>query len=264
MSCHTVYVNNLNEKVGVEELKKAIAHVFKQFGTVLEVQANKAIKRRGQAWVVFEEVNSAEKCIKDMQGFNFYDKPMRLAFAKSESDVTAKRNGTFVERPPKPGLKAYLKKKNKAKRKKGTMSNRMDTDSKEPKQANGVKRPREDSTAPIPSSANPHFGAPPGPSTAHAVQAMPAAGVSMFPPVQQVAGPNRILFVENLSPECKKSTMDAEFSKYQGFQQVRLISARCVAFVDFETDFHANLAMQGLREKEIDGSKMKISFAKRR
>mmetsp|Transcript_31981 Transcript_31981/g.55035 ORF Transcript_31981/g.55035 Transcript_31981/m.55035 type:complete len:151 (-) Transcript_31981:108-560(-) len=33
-----------------------------------------------------------------MQGFPFYDKPMRIAFSKSKSDIVAKRDGTFVQR----------------------------------------------------------------------------------------------------------------------------------------------------------------------
>lgn len=36
-----------------------------------------------------------------MQGFPFYDKPMRIAYAKETSDVIAKRQGTYVERPKK-------------------------------------------------------------------------------------------------------------------------------------------------------------------
>lgn len=34
-----------------------------------------------------------------MQGFPFYDKPMRIQYAKSTSDIIAKKNGTYVERP---------------------------------------------------------------------------------------------------------------------------------------------------------------------
>lgn len=33
-----------------------------------------------------------------MQGFPFYDKPMRIAFAKGKSDCVAKADGTFVQR----------------------------------------------------------------------------------------------------------------------------------------------------------------------
>ena len=35
-------------------------------------------------------------------GFPFYDKPMRLDFAKQDSDIIAKMNGSFVERPRRP------------------------------------------------------------------------------------------------------------------------------------------------------------------
>jgi U2 small nuclear ribonucleoprotein B'' len=36
-----------------------------------------------------------------MQGFPFYDKPMRINYSKSESDVISKAKGTFKERPKK-------------------------------------------------------------------------------------------------------------------------------------------------------------------
>lgn len=53
---------------------------------------------RGQAHVIFKEVNSAATALRSMQGFPFYDKPMRIQFAKDDSDVISKAKGTFVER----------------------------------------------------------------------------------------------------------------------------------------------------------------------
>lgn len=53
---------------------------------------------RGQAFVVFGDINSASNALRSMQGFPFYDKPMRIQYAKSQSDVIAKKLGTFVER----------------------------------------------------------------------------------------------------------------------------------------------------------------------
>jgi hypothetical protein len=35
-------------------------------------------------------------------GFPFYDKPMRINYSKTESDVIAKMKGTFKERQKKP------------------------------------------------------------------------------------------------------------------------------------------------------------------
>ncbi|KAG0500059.1 hypothetical protein HPP92_000131 [Vanilla planifolia] len=72
------------------ELKKISACCFYQFGKILEVLAFKTLKHKGQAWVVFEDVTSASEALKRMQGFPFYDKPMRIQYAKTKSDIIAK------------------------------------------------------------------------------------------------------------------------------------------------------------------------------
>ncbi len=70
---------------------------------------------RGQAFVIFKEVPSAVAAIKSMQGFPFYDKPMRIAFARSDSDMIAKMKGTFTERPKKAPTESKKAKKRAAK-----------------------------------------------------------------------------------------------------------------------------------------------------
>uniref|UniRef100_A0A915DRF4 RRM domain-containing protein n=1 Tax=Ditylenchus dipsaci TaxID=166011 RepID=A0A915DRF4_9BILA len=107
---HSLYINNLNEKVKKDELKKALYAIFSQFGTIIEILAFKTIRMRGQAHVVFKELNSAANALRSMQGFPFYDKPMRIQFAKEDSDVISKAKGTYVERPKK-SLSTQKKKK---------------------------------------------------------------------------------------------------------------------------------------------------------
>ena len=107
----TVYINNLNEKIKKDALKKSIYSVFSQFGKILDVVCCRGIKLRGQAWVVFADVGAATNALRQMQGFPFYDKPMRIAFAKAKSDVVAKADGSFVQREkrkrePPPAAKA--------------------------------------------------------------------------------------------------------------------------------------------------------------
>ncbi|KAJ8608428.1 hypothetical protein CTAYLR_010330 [Chrysophaeum taylorii] len=94
----TVYINNLNEKIKKEVLKKSLYSVFSQFGKILDIVCCRGIRLRGQAWVVFAEVGSATNALRQMQGFPFYDKPMRIAFAKVKSDIVAKIDGTFKPR----------------------------------------------------------------------------------------------------------------------------------------------------------------------
>merc|ERR1712179_315511 len=89
--------------------------IFSQFGQILDIVALKTLKMRGQAFVVFKEVPSAVAAIKSMQGFPFYDKPMRIAFARTDSDMIAKLKGTFQERPKKAPTESKKAKKRAAK-----------------------------------------------------------------------------------------------------------------------------------------------------
>ena len=66
---------------------------------------------RGQAFVIFNDINSASNALRSMQGFPFYDKPMRIQYCKTQSDVIAKRYGTFVERPKKDAKEQQAAKK---------------------------------------------------------------------------------------------------------------------------------------------------------
>lgn len=99
---HTIYINNLNEKIKKDELKKSLYAIFSQFGQILDIVALKTLKMRGQAFIIFKEIASATNALRTMQGFPFYDKPMRINYAKTESDVIAKAKGTYKERAKKP------------------------------------------------------------------------------------------------------------------------------------------------------------------
>lgn len=98
---HTIYINNLNEKIKKDELKKSLYAIFSQFGQIMDIVALKTLKMRGQAFVIFKEIASATNALRTMQGFPFYDKPMRIGYSKTDSDIIAKIKGTFKERPKK-------------------------------------------------------------------------------------------------------------------------------------------------------------------
>ncbi|XP_073529432.1 U2 small nuclear ribonucleoprotein B'' [Phyllobates terribilis] len=106
---HTVYINNLNDKIKKEELKRSLYALFSQFGHVMDIVALKTTKMRGQAFVIFKELASATNALRQLQGFPFYDKPMRVQYAKTDSDLVSKMRGTFGDKEKKKD-----KKKNKA------------------------------------------------------------------------------------------------------------------------------------------------------
>ena len=53
--------------------------------------AKRNLKAKGQAFIVFESVESAAKAIEEVQGFEIFGKEMVLQFAKSRSDAFVKR-----------------------------------------------------------------------------------------------------------------------------------------------------------------------------
>lgn len=103
----TLYVNNLNEKTKKDgacgqqatcstagahsrggptgalrrrrthaELKKSLYGLFLPFGPVLDIVALKTLKMRGQAFVVFRDIEAATQALRKLQNYVFYGKPM--------------------------------------------------------------------------------------------------------------------------------------------------------------------------------------------
>lgn len=49
----TLYLNNLNEKIKKNVLKKTLYALFAQFGKVIEIVACRGIKLRGQVFILY-------------------------------------------------------------------------------------------------------------------------------------------------------------------------------------------------------------------
>ena len=80
----TLYLRNLNDKIKLEgiiphnpeELKKSVYMLCSVHGEVLEVHMQHSAKLRGQAFVVFREVEMAQRALIALQGFPLFGKPM--------------------------------------------------------------------------------------------------------------------------------------------------------------------------------------------
>jgi len=68
--------------------------------------------------------------------------------------------------------------------------------------------------------------------------------------------------VENLPPDCKSEQLDAIFGKFPGFKETRVVGGKNVAFVDFDNDYLAGMAMERSKEAKIGDMQIHISFAK--
>jgi len=50
---------------------------------------------RGQAFVIFKDIENAKNAKADLSGHVLYNKEMRIKFAKAKSDLVAKKEGTY-------------------------------------------------------------------------------------------------------------------------------------------------------------------------
>ncbi|CAG8639292.1 16026_t:CDS:2, partial [Racocetra fulgida] len=74
---------------------RSLYALFSAYGRILDIVALKTIKMRGQAFIVFKEIQSATAAMRGLNGFNFYDVPMQIEYAKGKSDAVAKLDGTW-------------------------------------------------------------------------------------------------------------------------------------------------------------------------
>ncbi|KAK2847287.1 hypothetical protein Q5P01_010286 [Channa striata] len=273
---HTIYINNLNEKIKKDELKKSLYAIFSQFGQILDILVAQNLKMKGQAFVIFKEINSASNALRSMQGFPFYDKPMRIQYAKQDSDIIAKMKGTYVERDRKKEKKK-IKGPDAAGTKKGVPGAAAPMVAGVPAAMPGMP-PMSQAPRMMHMPGQPPYMPPPGmiPPPGMAPGQMPPGAI---PPGQMMPGqmpgqmpqqvaenpPNHILFLTNLPEETNELMLSMLFNQFPGFKEVRLVPGRHdIAFVEFENEVQAGAARDALQGFKITQTNaMKISFAKK-
>ncbi|KAI7901322.1 U2 small nuclear ribonucleoprotein B [Cokeromyces recurvatus] len=91
----TLYVTNINGRINIEELKHSLYDLFSTYGPILDITAKKTEKMREQAFVVYSNVASATTAKRSLNGFTFFNKPLKIEYAKTKSDAVAKLDGTY-------------------------------------------------------------------------------------------------------------------------------------------------------------------------
>ncbi|PGH10815.1 hypothetical protein AJ80_07366 [Polytolypa hystricis UAMH7299] len=91
----TLYCTNLPDKLKKPDLRMALYMLFSTYGTVLDVVTMRTEKMRGQAHVVFRDIQASTQAMRALQGFDFFGKEMKIVYAKGSSNIIAKLRGTF-------------------------------------------------------------------------------------------------------------------------------------------------------------------------
>ncbi|KAL8761740.1 MAG: hypothetical protein Q9184_002182 [Pyrenodesmia sp. 2 TL-2023] len=211
----TVYVRNLEERIKIDDLKESLREIFSEYGNVIDLVAKKNLKARGQAFVVFDDVEAAERAIKEVQGFELFDKPMLLDFAKTKSDATVQREGNEEE------LESHKRRRLAEKERK--QAQQATEEQKKLKRPAGVAAP--DTAVARPTKATRGAGL---------KSSNPGAG-AVVP--EEYLPPNKILFVQNLPEDYDVDGLTAIFGRFEGFREVRLVPGRRgIAFVEYEAE----------------------------
>ncbi|KAK3497985.1 uncharacterized protein B0T23DRAFT_98604 [Neurospora hispaniola] len=96
----TLYVTNLpSAKIQKDDLRTALYMLFSTYGPVLDVVALKTMKMRGQAHIVYRDIQTATQAMRSLDGMEFLGRKMKITYAKGRSNIIAKLDGTLV--PPK-------------------------------------------------------------------------------------------------------------------------------------------------------------------
>eukprot|EP01012_Entosiphon_sulcatum_P012239 TRINITY_DN1764_c0_g1_i1.p1 TRINITY_DN1764_c0_g1~~TRINITY_DN1764_c0_g1_i1.p1 ORF type:complete len:273 (-),score=87.96 TRINITY_DN1764_c0_g1_i1:651-1469(-) len=240
----TLYINNLNDHVQKDELKRALYMLFSQYGPLMDIVATKVPRMRGQAFVVFKDVNAATAAMRQCQGIPLFDKAMRIAYARSKADIVSKIDGTFSQ---KKKLEKKLREKlattsagSAAKEqppKIEQQKRKAITDGKDAKrrrqewEEEAKQRDRERERR-----------------------------------KQELTEPaHHILFVEGLPADATEdpAAVASLFQDFVGFREVRIPPGRdSIAFVEFDSPENARMAKAGLQDYKIDAThKLSISYS---
>lgn len=73
---YRLYCTNLPDKLRKSDLKLSLYTLFSTYGPVLDVVVLKTLKMRGQAHVVYRDIQASTQAMRALQGFEFFGKAM--------------------------------------------------------------------------------------------------------------------------------------------------------------------------------------------
>jgi RNA recognition motif-containing protein len=194
------------------------------------------LKAKGQAFIVFDSPESASKAIEEINGFELFDKPMQLDFARTRSDATVlKEDGDT-------GLEKWKRSRLAEKERKQA----QEAQSKMLKRPAGVQEVVQRPTKAV-------KGAGLKPSGANAAAIIP----------DEYLPPNKILFLRDLPDSYDADGLSRIFSRFEGFKEVRMVPGRKgIAFVEYEAEAGAISAKEATAGMQLgdEGKGIRVTY----
>ncbi|WFD25511.1 hypothetical protein MNAN1_000471 [Malassezia nana] len=231
----TLYIQNLNERVQLPIMKQSLEALFSTFGPVLSIVAHKNLRMRGQAFVSFQDKDTASRAMKE-----------RVSYARTPSDsVVAYHGGT----PDTPEAVQALESHKAARLAQKPLTRRRNIHRQralQRKKEHEQAMTRGDVPAPAPRRAT-------GPARTQANQ-LP----------DEYVPPNRILFLQQMPSTVTRDQLLGIFGSMPNLYEVRTIPGRTdIAFVEFH-DIPSSVAAREATNGYTfpTGEHLKVSFAR--
>lgn len=217
---------------------------------ILEIVTLRRDGLRGQAWVLFEDVAAATAALNAENDFSFFGRPIKVSYAREKSDRIAKMDGTFVP------------KDRREKRRKRDAESAGGSSAKQPRVDGGAQVAVEDPSALVGGGAGEDGAAAAAAAAAGAPPPPPPPPPPPAAPAQEEALPSKILFAQDLPPECNEMMLAMLFRQHVGYKEVR-IPRPGLAFVEFEDEPHATLALKALNGFKLTTTEtLKLTYGK--
>ncbi|KAH0848499.1 hypothetical protein AYO21_00722 [Fonsecaea monophora] len=243
----TVYVKNLEERIKIEQMKTALTEIFSEYGNIIDLVAKSNLKAKGQAFVVFDKPESAAKAIEEINGFELFDKPMQLDFARTRSDATVLREDG------EHGLEKW---------KRTRIAEKERRQALEATQQKVLKRPAA-AAAPAEPAA-PGAGLSARPAKAAKGAGLKASGTNTTAIIpDEYLPPNKILFLRDLPDSYDADGLSRIFSRFEGFKEVRMVPGRKgIAFVEYEAEAGAISAKEATAGMQLgdEGKGIRVTY----
>ncbi|CAG1981127.1 unnamed protein product [Fusarium graminearum] len=249
----TVYVQNLEERVKLETLVDALRTIFSEFGNVVDIVAKKNLRAKGQAFIVYDNAESAQEAIEEINGFDLFDKPMKLALARSRSDKTVELTGSQEELENHKRHRQAEKGEQFFAYQHGCVADLLSTDKRKAEEA--AEEQRQSNKRASGATDN----RPAKAAKSSGLKSTSAAAATSV--LDEFLPPNKILFVQNLPEDYDIEALTSVFGRFEGLREVRLVpTRRGIAFIEYETEQGAITAKENTAGLNLGDKPIKVTY----
>ncbi|QIW98955.1 hypothetical protein AMS68_004473 [Peltaster fructicola] len=229
----TVYVRNINERVKIPVLLEALRGLFSEYGEIQDIIAKKSLKRKGQAFIVYDEIESAQNAIDELNGFEIYGKQLSVDFAKTRSDVTV------LNEDGEEALEAHKTQRIATRAKETAAAAAAAAAASAAQQSTKREHDDDDDAAQRPAK-------------------MPKVAMSAVP--DEYLPPNKTLTIRELPANVTKDDLIAAFGRFPRFREVRTVPGRPLAFIEFEDAEAGEIAKNKAATMEIHDQRIRVTY----